>query len=451
MSSRAKLFSEASALMRLGGPLIANNLAIAGMNFADTVMAGRLSARDLAAVAVGGSVWMVAFLFALGMLMALSPTVAHSFGAGDDKKVGAYLRQGLWLSQAMALVILALISQAGWFLRYIGIDADILPLSGGYLEAIVWGAPAISAYLALRFSSEGIGWTRPIMYMAPIGLVFNVIGNYVLMYGKLGFPAMGAVGCGWATAISMWVMFFFMLIYTVTQPVYRRFEFFSKFVWPDKKILYALLALGTPIALSVVAEAGLFSAVALLMGTLGGSIVAAHQIAINYASMMFMIPLAMHSATTIHVGHALGSGDRELGRFRGIVGIGLCTSVMIVSAVIMLLFKHNIVHFYTRDIAVHEIAVSLILMAAIFQVSDGLQVGAAGALRGFKDTKIPMILNIFSYWVIGFPLAYYLGIVADRGPASVWIGLIVGLTVCAALLGGRFLAISRVLPSKIAA
>jgi MATE family multidrug resistance protein len=420
------------------------------MNFADTVMAGRLSARDLAAVAVGGSVWMVAFLFALGMLMALSPTVAHSYGAGKEKEVGAYLRQGLWLSLVMAIVILLLISQAGWFLRFIGIDADILPVSGGYLTAIVWGAPGITAYLALRFCSEGIGWTRPIMYMAAIGLVFNVIGNYVLMYGKLGFPAMGAVGCGWASAISMWLMFFSMLVYTYTQPVYRRFELLTKFDWPDRKMFYPLLALGTPIALSVVAEAGLFSAVALLMGTLGGSIVAAHQIAINYASMMFMIPLAMHSATTIHIGHALGRGDRELARYRGFVGIGLCTSVMVVSAIIMLLFKHNIVLFYTRDTMVYEIAVSLILMAAIFQVSDGLQVGAAGALRGFKDTKIPMFLNIFSYWVIGFPLAYYLGIVADRGPASVWVGLIVGLTVCAVLLGGRFLAISRVSPSKIA-
>ena len=197
-----RLLPELRTLLRYGGPLVANNLAIAGMNLADTIMAGRFGMADLAAVAIGSSIWFMAFLVSLGLLMAMSPMIAVCFGAGKNRQVGVYFRQGIWLSQALAVIIVLIVIQAESFFVFIGIDAAVIPLSVGYLEAIVWGAPAISAYLAMRFTSEGVAWTRPIMYIAVLGLVVNVIGNYVLMYGKLGFPALGAVGCGWASAIT---------------------------------------------------------------------------------------------------------------------------------------------------------------------------------------------------------------------------------------------------------
>ena len=442
-SETHRLLPELRTLLRYGGPLVANNLAIAGMNLADTIMAGRFGMVDLAAVAVGSSVWFVAFLLSLGLLMAMSPMTAVCFGAGKNREVGAYFRQGLWLSQAFVVIIVLIVMLAESFFFFIGIDAAVIPLSVDYLEAMVWGAPAISAYLALRFTSEGVAWTRPIMYIAALGLVVNIIGNYVLMYGKLGLPALGAVGCGWASAITMWIMFLSLLFYMKIHSHYKPFALFSHFEWPNWPRLKEILGLGGPIAVSVVAEASMFHGAALLVGTMGAVMMASHQIAINVAATMFMIPLAMHSATTIHAAHANGRGDRSAARFIGFVGIGLCATIMLMSAIIMLTFREQIIGLYTTDVAVGQVAVGLLFLAAIFQVSDGLQVGAAGALRGFRDTRIPGIMNIFAYWVVGFPLAWYLGVVLDFGLQGIWIGLIVGLSVCALLLNWRFWQISK--------
>ncbi len=437
------MLPELRTLLRYGGPLVANNLAIAGMNLADTIMAGRFGMIDLAAVAVGSSVWFIAFLLSLGLLMAMSPMSAVCFGAGKSREVGAYFRQGIWLSQALAVIIVIIVMQAESFFFFIGIDPAVLPLSVDYLEAIVWGAPAISAYLALRFTSEGAAWTRPIMYIAVLGLFVNIIGNYVLMYGKFGLPALGAVGCGWASAITMWVMFVSLLFYMKIQPHYRRFELFSHFEWPNWPRLKEIMGLGGPIAVSVVAEAGMFHGAALLVGTMGAVAMASHQIAISVAATMFMVPLAMHSATTIHAARANGKGDRSAARFIGFVGIGLCATIMLMSAIVMLTFREQIIGLYTTDVEVGQVAVGLLFLAAVFQLSDGLQVGAAGALRGFRDTRIPGIMNVFAYWVVGFPLAWYLGVVQDFGLPGIWIGLIIGLSVCAVLLNWRYWQISK--------
>lgn len=432
------ILGHAGALVVLAGPLIANNLATAGMGFADTVMAGRLGTADLAAVAVGNSVWMVAFLFGLGVLMAMSPMAAHAVGAGRPGQVGAYTRQALWLSQALAVVVAASIAGMASLLDDIGVDPSIIPLATRYLSAISWGLPAIYAYLSLRYMSEGVGWTRPIMYAAGVSLVVNVFGNWVLMYGKFGFPAMGAVGCGAASAIAMWVTLVVMILYVARHPRYRRYRLAERLDPPRLSRLRSLLSLGLPIGVSVVSEAGLFSAVALLMGSLGATAVAAHQIAINYAATMFMVPLALHSALTVRVGHTLGGGDAVTARRIGFIGIGICGVVMAASALVLLFLRGQIAAFYTIDAEVRQLAVSLLAMGMVFQVFDGLQVGAAGALRGYKDTRIPMLLNFGSYWLAAFPLAWYLGIYADRGPVAVWVGLIAGLVLTAVTLNIRF-------------
>lgn len=442
-NQKPAVLRHAVALLVLAGPLIVNNLAIAGIGFADTVMAGRLGTADLAAVAVGGSVWAVAFLFGLGVLMAMSPMAAHAVGGGRVEEVGIYTRQCLWLSQGLAIVVAALIALIASLLDDFGVDPSIVPLARRYLAAIAWGLPAMYAYLTLRYMSEGVGWTRPVMYVAVISLVVNVFGNWVLMYGKLGFPAMGAVGCGAASAIAMWVALAVMVGYVVRHPQYRQFRLSDSFDPPVAARLKELLGLGLPIGISVVSEAGLFSAVALLMGSLGATAVAAHQIAINYAATMFMVPLAFHSALTIRVGHVLGRGDVRTARRIGFIGIGMCGVVMAVSALVLLVFRGPIATFYTVDPEVRNLAVSLLTMGMLFQIFDGLQVGAAGALRGYKDTRIPMVLNFASYWLGAFPLAWYLGVVADRGPVAVWVGLIAGLMLTALSLNYRYVLVSR--------
>jgi MATE family multidrug resistance protein len=440
---RHRKSAEALAILRLAGPLVFNNLALAGMNFADTVMAGRLGTRDLAAVAVGGSAWMVVFLFGLGVLMAVSPVVAHAYGAGRWEDAGVVMRQALWLSQALAVLAFTVLLGAPLLLAGIGIDPEVVPLTGGYLFAISFGLPGVFAFLAMRFMSEGLGWTRPIMYAAAVGLVVNVCGNWVLMYGNLGFPRLGAVGCGIASAIAMWCMFATMLLYVRSSPRYARFALWRGFEWPRWSTQRDILGLGLPIAASVEAEAGLFAGVALIMGTLGATQVAGHQIAINYAATMFMVPLAFHSATTIRVGQALGRDEPVLARLAGWSGIGLCGAFMLLSALVLLLFREHIAGFYTNDPELLPLATSLLTMAMIFQVSDGLQVGAAGALRGFKDTRVPMLMNVGSYWLIAFPMAWYAGVHASLGPVAIWVALIAGLTVTALLLNARFARLSN--------
>lgn len=438
----ARVSADARAILCLGGPLIVNNLASTGMTFADTVMAGQLGARELGGLAVGVSYYTLPFFIGLGVLMSLAPAVAHAYGAGDDSRIGAYARQSLWIVLLLSFSMVALLWQARWVLAAIGINREILPIAVAYCEAISWGLPAAFAFFALRFVSEGIGRTRPIMYIALFGLALNVLGNWLLIYGKLGFPRLGVVGCAVATAFSLWCMLLALIAHMRSHRAYNAFHIFKRVDAPSAIVLRELARIGLPIAGSLLCEGGLFIAAALLMGTMSATIAAAHQIALNYASFMFMLPLAMHSATVIHVGHQLGAGELGHARRAGFVGIAMCGTIMLVSAVVIVFANDAIAHLYTRDLAVRELAAALLLMAAIFQVSDGLQVGAAGALRGYKDTTAALIVCFVSYWLVGFPLAYVLGVREGLGPVYVWVGLIAGLSAAAVLLNWRFWRVS---------
>jgi MATE family multidrug resistance protein len=439
---------EAKALLRLAGPLIVNNLSIAGMQFADAVMAGRLGAESLAAVAVGGSVWFLGFTVMLGLMMAISPIVARHYGAGNPELIGRYTRQGLWLAAVLGMFIFTLAQLfVEPLLNFIGIDAGFLDKTVGYAEAIIFGAPAICAFLAFRFTTEGIGFTRPIMYISLFALVCNVFLNYTLMYGHFGFPAFGAVGCGIASATTMWLMVFVMGIYVYVHPIYKPLKIFDHMAPLRVPVLKEILHLGMPIAVTITAEAGLFSAISILVGTRGAEITAAHQIALNFAATMFMIPLALSAAITIRTGQALGAGNYTTARLAGATGIWMCVLFMACSATFLLLFRDIVVRLYTSDPSVQAIAISLLLMAAIFQIADGVQIGAAGALRGYKDTRIPMIINTFAYWALGFPLAYLAAITFQSPPAYIWGGFVLGLSVAAILLTIRFNRLSkRLLP-----
>jgi MATE family multidrug resistance protein len=450
-STHARLAADARAIVSLGGPLLGNNLSIVGMSFADTIMAGQLGARDLAGLAIGAAYYQMFLFIGFGLLMAVSPTVAHANGADDATGVTRYARQSWWLVLVLCVLLVSGMLQVSRALPAIGITADILPIAIGYVHAITWGMPGLLAFFALRYTSEGLGRTKPIMYIGFLALALNVLGNWVFIYGKYGMPRLGAVGCGVATAISMWAMFIAMLLHMRMHRAYRRFSFFARIERPNLRVLRELTRIGAPIAGSVLAEGGLFVTAALMMGAMGATTAGGHQIALNYASFMFMVPLAISSATTIHVGHTLGRGDRHGGRRAGMLGIALCSAVMLISALLIVLLNDQIAALYTRDPRVRELAATLLLMAALFQFSDGVQVGAAGALRGFKDTTIPMGLCVFSYWVVGFSLAYLLGVRAGYGPVYVWVGLTVGLTVSAVLLVSRYLYVSRYASSRGAA
>jgi len=420
---------ETRALLRLAGPLVVNNLSIAGMQFADTVMSGRLGAESLAAVAVGASVWFFGFALCLGVLMAISPIAARHYGAGNPELIGRYTRQGMYLGVAIGLLLIVLAHlTVKPLLVQIGVDESFRDMTVSYVLAIVPGAPAIFVFLALRFTTEGIGYTRPIMYASIFSLVCNVFLNYVLMYGHFGAPALGVAGCGLASAITMWAIMIVLATYMKFSPRYEPLKIFARVAPLRPAVLREIVVLGMPIAIMITAEAGLFNAVSVLMGTRGAAIAAAHQIAINFAATMFMVPLALSAAISIRVGHALGSGNAQAARFSGALGILICALFMACSAASLLVFRDGVVNLYTNDPSVSSIAIGLLLMAAIFQVADGAQIGAAGALRGYKDTRVPMAINIFAYWVLAFPLAYLAAVTFKSPPSYVWGGFVLGLT-----------------------
>ena len=442
-SRKHSLIKESKVTLKLGLPVIAAQLLQMSMNFVDTVMAGNLSAEALAAIAVGGAVFIPIIMMAAGILMAVTPITAQLVGARKFDEIGITARQGIWLSQILAIPVFFIIRNLGVVMELMDVTPTIIPVAAGYLDAISWGMFPLCAYMSLRFFNEGMSVTRPSMYFALIGVLVNIPANYVFMYGKLGMPELGAVGCGYASAIVGFVMFVGMLIFTMRHKSFKRFEIFSNFKKPEWSYLKEILSVGLPIGVSSTMEVTMFAVVSLLMGSLSAIAVAGHQVAINFSAMTFMVPFGLSTAITTRVGNAIGKGSWAEARHRGIVGIALSTLFMSITAIIMYTMPELITSIYTQDIDVQSVAVSLLYMAAIFQISDGLQVSGYGALRGLKDTKIPMYVNLVAYWIIGLPVGYYLGITQDIGPQGLWMGLIAGLTVAAILHNSRFYYLTK--------
>jgi len=306
-----------------------------------------------------------------------------------------------------------------------------------YLRGIASGLPATALFYVLRCFSDGLGRTRPSMVLGLCGLALNIPLNYIFIYGHFGMPALGGVGCGWATAIVMWAILLGMTGWVRRAVVYKASEVFSRFEWPQWAAIKRLVDIGLPIGIAVFAESSIFAVIALLIGSLGSNVVAGHQIALNFSSLVFMIPFSLGMAVTVRVGQALGRNQPREARFTAGVGMATALAYACFSASLMMLSREYIATIYTADPVVIKMAASLIVFAALFQFSDAIQVTAAGALRGYQDTRVTMILTLFAYWGIGLPVGYALGLTdllgAASGPAGLWQGLIVGLT-CAALM-----------------
>lgn len=437
--------AEIRRTLHLATPVIIGQLAVFSMNFVDTVMSGRLPNKEvaLAGLGIGGAVWSALLMFTLGILMAVQPSVAQLDGAGRQKEAGAYTRQAFWVAAALAVPFWALCYHAEPFLTWFGIDPAIVPVAAGYLRALSWGAPGICLTLLLRFFSEGTGHTRPTMMYGVLGAFLNIPLNYVLMFGKMGFPALGTVGCGIATVIVIWVSVLMLLAYLLLHRHFKPFELFSGFDVPNWRQISDHLRLGLPIAVSIFVEGSLFVGAALLIGRLGPVPAASHLVAINFSALAFMIPVGLSSAISIRVGNAIGRADPEAARYAGLIGIAIVLGFQTISASAMLVFPELIVSLYTDDPGVAPLAVSLLFYAAIFQYPDGIQICAAGALRGYKDTRVPMVYTIISFWLVGMTLGYYLTFNAARGPAGMWIGMIAGLSSAAVLMLARFQRSSR--------
>ncbi len=442
-----RVSTELYSLLKLATPIIIAQLANTAMGFVDTVMAGRVSPRDLAAVALGNSIWVPVFLLMTGILLATTPKVAQRFGAGAHGEIGPLVRQALWLALAVGGSAAALLWNAEIILTQMNVDPGLIEPAMGYLRGVACGFPAVALYHVLRCFSDGLGHTRPSMILGLGGLALNIPLNYIFIYGKLGVPAMGGVGCGWATGLVMICMFLGMLWWVKWAPFYQPSKVFSHFEWPQWPVLKRLLAVGLPIGIAVFAESSIFAVIALLIGGLGATVVAGHQIALNFSSMVFMIPYSLGMAATVRVGQALGRGEPREARFAAGVSMAAALGYACLSASLMLLLREQIAQIYTPDRAVILVATTLLVYSALFQFSDAIQVTAAGALRGYQDTRVTMILTLFAYWGIGLPVGYILGLTdwfgEPSGPSGLWQGLVVGLTCAGGMLAVRLAGSAR--------
>lgn len=443
---RRRFRDEVRTTATLAAPLAAAHVASGLIGFVDSVIAGRHGTATLAGVSVGTALFWLPMMIPMGTLMALPPLVSRLDGAGRRDEIAAHFRQALWLAAMLGALMFAFLSIAPLLLAPMGIAPDIRPAATDFLHGIRWGIPAFTLYLCMRYLSDGLHWTLPSMVLGFGGLLLLAPLGYALTFGIGGLPELGALGLGIASAVMMWAQALCFALYLWKARRFADLRLFGRFEPPRRAPIGDLLRTGLPIGVTVAMEGGLFIATALLIGRLGQVEAAAHQIAINVASLSFMIPFGLAEATTVRVGHALGRGSREGLRRAAFAGYALLVVTQLVSAAAMVLGNHAIVGLYTQDVAVASLAATLLLYAAAFQAPDGIQVMSAGALRGIKDTRVPMLLAALAYWGIGMPVGAGLGLWLGMGPQGMWIGLIAGLTVAAVLMATRFLRSSRRIP-----
>ncbi|NDJ57335.1 MdtK family multidrug efflux MATE transporter [Enterobacteriaceae bacterium 4M9] len=434
-----KYVIEARQLLALAIPVILAQVAQTAMGFVDTVMAGGYSATDMAAVAIGTSIWLPAILFGHGLLLALTPIVAQLNGSGRRDRVAAHVRQGFWLAGVVSIIIMIVLWNAGYIIRGMhNIDPKLADIAVGYLRALLWGAPGYLFFQVARNQCEGLAKTKPGMVMGFIGLLVNIPVNYVLIYGHFGMPELGGVGCGVATAAVYWVMFACMLAWTKRARSMRDIRNETRFGKPDRAMILRLTQLGLPIALALFFEVTLFAVVALLVSPLGIVDVAGHQIALNFSSLMFVLPLSLGAAVTIRVGFRLGQGatlDARTSAWTGI-GVGVCLATF--TALFTVIMREPIALLYNDNPEVVTLASHLMLLAAVYQISDSIQVIGSGVLRGYKDTRSIFFITFIAYWILGLPSGYLLAltdiVVPRMGPAGFWTGFIIGLTSAAIMM-----------------
>ena len=429
----------------MASPIVVAQLAMIGSRTADTIMAGRLSSTDLAAVATGMSYWMVLGLLLIGLGQGVSAIVSQRDGARQaPERIGQFIHQSLWLGMGLGLAVALLLWLTGGpVVSSLGLSTQASDVATGYLQMVAFGAPAMGALLVLRFGAEGVGDTRAYMIVGVLALIANVGLNYVFMYGALGAPAMGGVGCGLATAIVDWLAVAAMAVLMLRRKLLKPLAVFSHIRWPSRVVAAEFFAIGIPISAMLTFEAGFFGVTGLLMARFGDDAAAAHQVAVNFSAICFMVPLSLAFATTVRVGNALGRSQPEAARLAAHAGVGLALIFSLLSASLMLSFPRQIVAIYTNAPGVVAMATGFLLWAALFQVFDCLQAAAAGGLRGYKDVRVPMLLTLIAYWFVGFPLGAGLAFAAGMGPDALWWGIIAGLGAAAGLLLWRLLRVSR--------
>ncbi|MBL6689495.1 MAG: MATE family efflux transporter [Pseudomonadales bacterium] len=423
-------------------------LAQMGMGVADTIMAGRYGSADLAGVALGASILWPSMMLVFGVVQAVTPTVSQLNGARAYTEIGDVIRQGLWMALAGGLIVVAILNSIEPLYHLMRVDPVAVAISVPYLKWCSLGMPALMCFFCLRFLADGTGWTRPALLIAVTALLLKIPLNYVLIYGKFGLPEMGGVGCGVAQAIIMWFQLI-LVLFVVTRKRFAYTGWMDKFSWPEWRIIKSLLVIGIPIGTTIFAEMGLFSFTTLLLGQFGAAVVASHNIAMNLNAIFFMPPMALGMAATIRIGFRVGAQEIEDARLTAVIAFLTTAAVAIAGSILIFFFREDLVSLYTTESQVMSLSVTLLLFVVFFLFFDASQAVFVGALRGYKDTKVPMWIALFSYWGIGLPTQIIFGFGFIGEPMEVygfWLGLAAGVGCAALLLGARLLYVSGNVP-----
>lgn len=427
----------------LAYPVVLSQLGHIMVSVFDSLMVGQIGTLPLAAASLGNSIFMITLVFGLGVSYSITPLIAAADGRKNYTRISLLLLNGL-VSNVLLGILLFI---AGYFLSpyitFLDQPDDVVKLAVPYINILFLSMVPLMVFQAFRQFAEGLSLTKQAMYISLVANTLNIILNYILIYGKLGFEPMGLVGAGWATFISRVVMALMMAGYVLFAKRFEIFRHFLRLRHLSFLHIYRIFKLGLPISGQMIFEMGAFSFSAIMIGWLGAKELAAHQIAINVASVTYMMASGIAAAATIRVGNQKGMGNFRGMRVAGLSSFAMGALFMLGSGLLMIAGNQLIPMLYIDDVEVIEIASTLLIIAALFQISDGVQVVGLGALRGLEDVRIPSLISLLAYWVIGLPTGYLLCFKLGFGVNGVWTGLLVGLSVAAILLFVRFKALSN--------
>lgn len=433
--SNTTFTQEIKPLFSLMIPILITQFSQTGMGLIDTIMAGQLSANDLATISVAVGIWMPIMLLFCGIIFATTPLVARAIGEKNDTQVIQITQQALLLALGLGVIALIILQFIPHLLPLFNVPSSLIPKASLFLQAIGFGMPAVTAYTALRCYSEALGFPKPITAIS-IGALFILIPlNWLFMY-VLGF---GGAGCGFATAILQWLMLFALIYYIAHSKNYQQYPLFklSQLKTVHLDTIKMILALGIPIGLSIFFEVSIFSTAALVLSPLGEIIIAGHQVTLSITSILFMIPMSLALALTIRVGRYYGAKNWQTMFIVQKLGFAVATILAFSTMLLLWFMRESIVAIYTQDIEVAHIAMSLVVCAVAYQLVDAWQVCASGCLRGMQDTQAPMWIMLFAYWAVAFPIGFYLVRYSEVGATGIWIGFIIGLSTACVLLISR--------------
>lgn len=419
-------------------PILVTQIALYLVTFFDVLFSSKYGTTDLAGVSIGSSIWMPIYVGISGILLSVTPIVAQSVGAKKMKEATFTVQQGIIVSIILAMIVFAfMFFSMNTILSWMPLEPHVQEVAHGYLLAMCFGLVPLFIYTVLRCFIDALGQTRISMFITLISTPVNIFFCYLFIFGNWGFPALGGVGAGIASAITYWIICFIAIGITIKAKPFSNFQLFKQFSKPNWKKSKEILLIGVPIGLALFAETGIFAVVTIVMSQYSTEVIGAHQIAMNFASLSYMIPLSISMGATILIGYEIGAGRAKDARDYTKKAILLAVSICMVTLAILIGFRHEIAMIYSDDVDVLSLAASFLIYAAFFQLSDAIQAPIQGALRGYKDVTITSIMAVISYWVIALPSGYVLATFFDLGPYGYWIGLITGLAIGAISLSIR--------------